>query len=54
MVIRDGFPISPGHTLIIPRRHIGSFFELSPGERDSLLTLMETPAATQTPPLMAA
>ena len=26
VVIRDGFPISPGHTLII--RHVGSFFEL--------------------------
>ncbi len=21
LVIRDGFPISPGHTLIIPKRH---------------------------------
>jgi diadenosine tetraphosphate (Ap4A) HIT family hydrolase len=29
LVIRDGFPISPGHTLIIPRRHTGSFFGLS-------------------------
>ncbi|WP_350296522.1 hypothetical protein [Limnohabitans sp. Rim8] len=26
VVIRDGFPISPGHRLII--RHVGSFFEL--------------------------
>ena len=27
VVVRDAFPISPGHTLIIPKRHIGSFFD---------------------------
>ena len=42
MVIRDGFPISPGHTLVIPNRHIGSFFELSPDERQSLFDLLDT------------
>ena len=41
MVIRDGFPISPGHTLVIPNRHIGSFFELSPDERQSLFDLLD-------------
>jgi diadenosine tetraphosphate (Ap4A) HIT family hydrolase len=41
MVIDDGFPISPGHTLIIPRRHMGSFFDLSEAERNSLLSLLE-------------
>ena len=41
MVIDDGFPISPGHTLIIPRRHVGSFFDLSEAERNSLLSLLE-------------
>jgi diadenosine tetraphosphate (Ap4A) HIT family hydrolase len=41
MVIRDGYPISPGHTLVIPQRHIGSFFELQSEERDSLLSLLE-------------
>jgi len=33
LVIRDGFPISPGHTLIIPKRHVGSFFELEADKR---------------------
>ena len=42
MVIRDGFPVSPGHTLIIPRRHLGSFFDLMVDERDALLELLET------------
>ncbi|WP_305906316.1 HIT family protein (plasmid) [Methylomarinum sp. Ch1-1] len=41
LVIRDGYPISPGHTLVIPHRHIGSFFELEPDERDSLFLLLE-------------
>jgi len=31
-VIRDGFPVSPGHTLVIPHRHVGSLFELSAEE----------------------
>jgi diadenosine tetraphosphate (Ap4A) HIT family hydrolase len=42
MVVRDGFPISTGHTLLIPKRHIGSFFDLAKDERDSLLVLLET------------
>lgn len=40
-VIRDGFPVSPGHTLVIPHRHMGSFFELSREERDGLMALLE-------------
>lgn len=40
VVIRDGFPISKGHTLIIPKRHIGSFFELQPDEQADLLSLL--------------
>ncbi len=40
-VIRDGFPISLGHTLIIPKRHVGSFFEVTAEERDGLLRLLD-------------
>lgn len=32
----DGFPVSPGHTLLVPHRHVASFFELSPEERSDL------------------
>ncbi|AFU46621.1 MAG: HIT family protein [Burkholderiaceae bacterium] len=39
--IRDGFPVSPGHSLVIPKRHIGSFFETSPQERAGLLELLD-------------
>lgn len=40
VVIRDGFPISPGHTLIIPRRHVASFFEITDSERTDLTSLL--------------
>ena len=40
--IRDGFPVSPGHTLIIPHRHIGSFFDTTQDEKLALLQLLET------------
>ncbi len=41
MAIRDGFPISPGHTLIIPVCHVESFFQLTPEERIDLLALLD-------------
>lgn len=41
MVIRDGYPVSPGHTLLIPKRHIGSFFDLSEQERSNLFSLLD-------------
>jgi diadenosine tetraphosphate (Ap4A) HIT family hydrolase len=41
LVIRDGFPISQGHTLVISRRHVSSFFELDHSERDGLLALLD-------------
>lgn len=41
LVIRDGFPVSPGHTLVIPRRHVGSFFEITLAERAALLRLLD-------------
>ena len=40
-VIEDGFPVSPGHALVIPRRHVGSLFELNDDERSAVLALLE-------------
>lgn len=37
----DGFPVSPGHALIIPRRHVASFFDLTKEEKQDLLSLMD-------------
>jgi diadenosine tetraphosphate (Ap4A) HIT family hydrolase len=46
--IRDGFPVSPGHSLIIPRRHVGSFFEATAPERSALLALLDEARAALT------
>jgi diadenosine tetraphosphate (Ap4A) HIT family hydrolase len=40
MVIRDGYPISPGHSLVIPQRHVSSFFDLTPKEQSEMLDLL--------------
>jgi diadenosine tetraphosphate (Ap4A) HIT family hydrolase len=37
----DGFPISPGHSLIVPKRHIASFFDATGDERTALLALLD-------------
>jgi diadenosine tetraphosphate (Ap4A) HIT family hydrolase len=42
LIIRDGYPISEGHTLIIPKRHVGSFFETTQDEKLALLALLES------------
>lgn len=38
--IYDGFPLSPGHMLIIPKRHIASLFEARNEERAALFDLL--------------
>lgn len=37
----DGFPVSAGHALIVPRRHVASFFDLTEEERQDLLSLLD-------------
>ena len=39
--IYDGYPVSPGHTLIIPKRHIASFFDTTAEEKQDLLALLD-------------
>lgn len=38
--IRDGNPVTPLHTLIIPRRHVESFFDLHGAERNAIFALL--------------
>jgi diadenosine tetraphosphate (Ap4A) HIT family hydrolase len=40
VAVRDAYPVSPGHTLIIPKRHVRSWFETNPGEQHALLELL--------------
>ena len=35
-----GFPVSPGHALIVPRRHEPDFFSLSPDEQCAVIALV--------------
>jgi diadenosine tetraphosphate (Ap4A) HIT family hydrolase len=32
ITLRDGFPVSPGHTLVVPKRHFPDLFEADPEE----------------------
>jgi diadenosine tetraphosphate (Ap4A) HIT family hydrolase len=41
IAIRDSFPVNPGHTLVIPRRHVASWFETSHEERLAILELVD-------------
>lgn len=37
LAFRDGFPVSPGHTLLIPRRHVATWFEATESEQRALM-----------------
>lgn len=39
--IFDSCPVTRGHMLIIPYRHVSSFFEVDPEEKECLLYLLE-------------
>jgi diadenosine tetraphosphate (Ap4A) HIT family hydrolase len=41
VAIRDAFPVNPGHTLVMPRRHVASWFETSQEERLAILELVD-------------
>jgi diadenosine tetraphosphate (Ap4A) HIT family hydrolase len=38
----DSFPISPGHALIVPRRHVAGLFDCSPAELAELIGILAT------------
>ena len=33
VAIPDGFPLNPGHTLVVPRRHVADLFALTPEDQ---------------------
>ena len=39
-VIRDGYPVTDGHTLVIPKRHVADYFELHQAERNGIEQLL--------------
>src|SRR5690606_29557175 len=39
--IRDGFPVSPGHSLVIPRRVVAEWWDATPDEQLAILELVD-------------
>lgn len=39
--IGDGFPVSPGHTLIVPKRMVSTWFEATAAEKAAMVDLLE-------------
>jgi superfamily II DNA or RNA helicase/HKD family nuclease/diadenosine tetraphosphate (Ap4A) HIT family hydrolase len=37
----DGYPVSPGHALIVPRRHVASWFEATADEKYAVIDALE-------------
>jgi diadenosine tetraphosphate (Ap4A) HIT family hydrolase len=37
----DAYPLNPGHVLVIPRRHVGSWFDATSAERDEMLQIAD-------------
>ncbi|KPV41530.1 HIT family hydrolase [Thiohalorhabdus denitrificans] len=40
-VVADGFPVTPGHMLVITRRHVGSYFQTTDTERASIAEALD-------------
>jgi diadenosine tetraphosphate (Ap4A) HIT family hydrolase len=38
--IPDAFPLNPGHTLVVPRRHVANYFDLSQDEQAAIWRLV--------------
>jgi diadenosine tetraphosphate (Ap4A) HIT family hydrolase len=41
LALYDGFPVSPGHALVVPRRHVASWKEVSPGEKAAIWQMVD-------------
>jgi diadenosine tetraphosphate (Ap4A) HIT family hydrolase len=40
LLFDDAYPVSPGHCLVIPRRHVSSWFEITSQEQVAMLELL--------------
>jgi diadenosine tetraphosphate (Ap4A) HIT family hydrolase len=40
VAIRDLYPVNPGHTLVIPRRHLADWFDATTEEQQAILALL--------------
>ena len=46
LAFRDGFPVTPFHTLVIPKRHVADYFDLFQPERNAMNALLESQRST--------
>ena len=46
VAVRDRYPVTPLHSLLIPRRHAATFFDLFEPERRAINLLLDTLRAT--------
>ena len=37
----DGYPVNPGHCLIVPRRHVAEYFQATPEEKLAIWALVD-------------
>jgi len=42
VAVRDAYPVTPGHTLVIPVRHVASVFDATRAESEAMLALLNT------------
>lgn len=40
LALRDVYPVSPGHTLVVTRRHVATYFDASEAEQAALWQLV--------------
>lgn len=36
VALTDAYPVSPGHALVVPRRHVATYFDATPDEQASI------------------
>jgi len=41
VALRDRYPVSEGHTLVVPRRHVESWFDATASERAAMIALAD-------------
>lgn len=41
MLVRDLYPVSDGHSLVVVKRHVGSFFDTGALEREAIFRLVD-------------
>ncbi len=41
VLVLDAYPVSQGHSLIIPKKHVASWFDITTVERDSMMSLLD-------------